>query len=97
MASQSTIPTKFFVISHTHNFDFDGSTKTSHPFQLHTPRSDILLPCDDLKHCGGVFSFKKTLKMLRSIDAELKLNSAGNQDLGLDKQYWEAQTDYEEI
>lgn len=95
MVSQSTIATKFLVISDTHNFEFDGSVATSHPLQLPTPKADVLLHCGDLTHCGGVSSFKKSLKMLGSIDAELRLIIPGNHDLELDKQYWEAQTDYE--
>ena len=93
MALQSTIATKLLVISDTHNFEFDGSAP--HPLQLPTPKVDVLLHCGDLTHCGGVSSFKKALKMLGSIDAELKLVIPGNHDLELDKQYWEAQVDYE--
>lgn len=93
MALQSTITMKFLVISGTHNFEFDSSTATSHPLQLPTPKADVLLHCGDLTHCGGVSSFKKALKMLGSIDAELKLIIPGNHDLELDKQYWEAQID----
>lgn len=95
MALQSTIATKFLVISDTHNFELDASAAISHPMQLPTPKTDVLLHCGDLTHCGGVSSFKKALKMFGSIDAELKLIIPGNHDLELDKQYWEAQTDCE--
>jgi hypothetical protein len=95
MALQSTITTKFLIISDTHNFEFDGSAATSHPLQLPTPKADVLLHCGDLTHCGGVSSFKKTLKMLGSIDAELKLLIPSNHDLELDKRYWETQTDHD--
>ncbi|KAL8819778.1 MAG: hypothetical protein Q9191_007656 [Dirinaria sp. TL-2023a] len=95
MALQSTISTKFLVISDTHNFEFDDSAETSHPLQLPVPTADVLLHCGDLTHCGGVSSFKRALKMLGSIDAELKLIIPGNHDLELDKHYWEAQTDYD--
>lgn len=93
MASQSTIATRFLIISDTHNFEFDASTTTSHPLQLPTPQTDVLLHCGDLTHCGGVPSFKKALKMLSSISAELKLIIPGNHDLELDKAYWDSQTD----
>ena len=94
MASQSTIATRFLILSDTHNFEFDEST-SSHPLHLPTPKADVLLHCGDLTHCGGVSSFKKALKMLGSIDAELKLVIPGNHDLELDKQYWEAQSEYD--
>lgn len=97
MASQSTIATKFLIISDTHNFEFDASTTTSHPLQLPTPQADVLLHCGDLTHCGGVPSFKKSLKMLSSITAELKLIIPGNHDLELDKQHWDSQTDSNSI
>lgn len=40
--------------------------------------------------CGGLSAYKKCLKMLGSIDAELKLVIAGNHDLSLDGPYWQA-------
>lgn len=92
---QSTIATKFLIISDTHNFQFDELATSACPLQLPTPKVDVLLHCGDLTHCGGVSSFKKALKMLGSIDAELKLVIPGNHDLELDKEYWNAQIDYD--
>ncbi|KAL8673673.1 MAG: hypothetical protein Q9168_001928 [Polycauliona sp. 1 TL-2023] len=90
MLSPSTISTKFIVMSDTHNFEFsdcDGTT-FSWPLQLPTPKADVLLHCGDLTQVGGLADFKKALKMLGSIDAELKLVIAGNHDLELDQLYW---------
>ncbi|MCJ1371218.1 hypothetical protein MMC20_002433 [Loxospora ochrophaea] len=95
MVFHSTIATKFLVISDTHNFEIGDATEDSQLSQLPTLKSDVLLHCGDLTQVGGVSSFKKALKMLRSIDAELKLVIPGNHDLELDKQYWEAQCDDE--
>lgn len=92
MAKGSTIATKFLVVSDTHNFEFDSAAGASLPFQLPTPEIDVLLHCGDLTHFGGVSSFRKALKMLGSIDAELKLVIPGNHDLELDKGYWNAKS-----
>ncbi|CAF9924103.1 MAG: hypothetical protein ALECFALPRED_002683 [Alectoria fallacina] len=94
MAGHSIIATRFLVISDTHNLEFGDTADTSQPLQLPTPKVDVLLHCGDLTQVGGVSSFKKALKMLASIDAELKLVIPGNHDLELDKPYWEAQCDH---
>lgn len=96
MVGHSTIGTKFLIISDTHNFEFSDNAGTSQPLQLPTPKADVLLHCGDLTQVGGVSSFKKALKMLGRIDAELKLVIPGNHDLELDKLYWEAPHDYSE-
>ncbi|CAD6588150.1 MAG: hypothetical protein ASARMPRED_003410 [Alectoria sarmentosa] len=93
MAGRSTIATKFLVISDTHNFEFREFGRGESPLQLPIPKADVLLHCGDLTEVGGVSSFKKALKMLGSISAELKIVIPGNHDLELDKPYWEAQRD----
>ena len=74
------------VISDTHNFSFDESL--SGGFELPLPEVDVLPHCGDLTQCGGISSYKKVLKMLGSIDAELKLVIAGNHDIDLDQNWW---------
>ena len=91
MAGYSTIATRFLVLSDNHDFEFTANT--SQPLQLPTPKADVLLHCGDLTQVGGVSSFKRALKMLGSIDAELKLVIPGNHDLELDKAFWAAQRD----
>ena len=89
--------TKLLVISDTHNLRLDEITdEASRLLQLPTPKADVLLHCGDLTQVGGVSSFKKALKMLGSIEAELKLVIAGNHDLELDRKYWELQCSDEE-
>ena len=89
--------TKFLIISDTHNLRLDETADAdSKPLQLPTPKVDVLLHCGDLTQVGGVSSFKKALKMLGSMDAELKLVIAGNHDLELDSKYWELQCSDEE-
>ncbi|MCJ1418014.1 hypothetical protein MMC32_004359 [Xylographa parallela] len=90
MGSRPTIATTFLVISDTHNFEFRNNPGDPRPLRLPAPKADVLLHCGDLTEVGGVSSYEKALKMLGSIDAELKLVIPGNHDLDLDKQYWEA-------
>lgn len=85
--------TKFMVISDTHNFQFGDNIEELHPLRLPTPKVDVLLHCGDLIQVGGVSSFKKALRMLGSIDAELKLVIPGNHDLELDKAFWDVERD----
>ncbi|MCJ1436329.1 hypothetical protein MMC27_005707 [Xylographa pallens] len=85
-----TIATTFLVISDTHNFEFGNTPGSPQPLRLPAPKVDVLLHCGDLTEVGGVSSYEKAMKMLGSIDAELKLVIPGNHDLDLDKQYWEA-------
>ena len=89
--------TKFLIISDTHNLRLDETAhEVSRPLQLPTPKADVLLHCGDLTQVGGVSSFRKALKMLGSMEAELKLVIAGNHDLELDRRYWELQCSDEE-
>ena len=97
MTGQLSIPTNFLVLSDTHNFQFDNNSGESIHFKLPTPKIDVVLHCGDLTQFGGVSSFKKALKMLEDIGAELKLVIAGNHDLELDRTFWEAQCDDEGI
>ena len=93
MAGPSMIPTTFLILSDTHDFNFADNSESSRPLQLPTPSVDVLLHGGDLTQVGGVSSFKRALKMLGSMDAEIKLVIAGNHDLELDQQYWEVQRD----
>ena len=91
--SLSTIPTRFQIISDTHDLDFTGNNSASQSFQLPTPKVDVLLHCGDLTDSGGLPNFVRALNMLKNIDAELKLVIAGNHDLELDGAYWQAQSE----
>lgn len=93
MAGNSSIATKFLILSDTHDFDFTAGT--SHPLQLPTPKADVILHCGDLTQVGGVASFERAVKMLGNIDAELKLIIPGNHDLELDKTFWAARRNEE--
>ncbi|THX39863.1 Metallo-dependent phosphatase [Aureobasidium pullulans] len=89
----SPTSTSFLVISDTHGVDIHENT--AHPFQLPLPKVDVLLHCGDLTQVGGHGSFRRALKMLGEVDAELKLVIAGNHDLELDGEYWRTHLDEE--
>lgn len=84
--SSATASTQFLVISDTHNFESENDTASALPFHLHVPKVDILLTAV-ASYCGGSSSYKKGIKTLDAVDAELKLVVAGNHDLNLDKRY----------
>ncbi|KAL8911740.1 MAG: hypothetical protein Q9171_003132 [Xanthocarpia ochracea] len=74
-------------MSDTHNLEFNNNNSPQ-PLTQPTPRADVLLHCGDLTQVGGVSNFKNAIKMLGSIDAELKLVIAGNHDMELDASHW---------
>ncbi|KAI4221470.1 MAG: hypothetical protein L6R40_008630, partial [Gallowayella cf. fulva] len=89
-----TISTRFIVMSDTHNFEFNETSLQ--PLRQPTPRADVLLHCGDLTQVGRISDFKKAIKMLGSIDAELKLVIAGNHDMELDASSWASIDDPED-
>jgi predicted phosphodiesterase len=84
----TNITTRFLIISDIHNLEFDDSNDSCHS-RWPVPRTDIVLHCGGLTQVGGLFMYKKALKMLGSIDAELKFVIAGNHDISLDGKYWQ--------
>lgn len=91
--NSAMVSTRFLIISDTHNFEFEDDTANPLPFRLPVPKVDVLLHCGDLTRCGGSSSYKKAVKMMGAVDAELKLVIAGNHDLDLDKPYWNSHLD----
>ncbi|KAI4262717.1 MAG: hypothetical protein L6R35_007373 [Caloplaca aegaea] len=87
------VPTRFLLLSDTHNFDVEDPALKDHPLNHPLPTTDVVLHCGDLTHCGGASSYRKAIKLLASIDAELKLVIAGNHDLDLDKAFWDTHLD----
>lgn len=76
------------VISDTHNYEFGKKSHTGVPFQHPLPKCDVLLHCGDLTMNGELEKLEGVIKMLGSIDAELKLVIAGNHDRTLDGPHW---------
>jgi predicted phosphohydrolase len=72
----NTIPTRVMVISDTHEHSFDGTNM---------PQADVLIHTGDLTNFGELESIRESVKMMGTIEAELKLVIAGNHDISLDK------------
>lgn len=90
--SQDTIPTRFLLLSDTHNRTpaSPSSPSPSSPFRLPLPSSDVLLHAGDLTMSGGASNYREIIKWLATSDAELKLVIAGNHDIDLDADYYRA-------
>ena len=85
--------TRFLIMSDTHNRPPFPATDTCHPYRHPLPAADVLLHCGDLTMRGGLSEYQSTLRMLSSINAELKLVIAGNHDRSLDEEYWKYERD----
>jgi len=72
----NTIPTRVMVVSDTHEHSFDGTTM---------PQVDVLIHTGDLTNFGELNLLRESVKMMGTIEAELKLVIAGNHDISLDK------------
>jgi Icc-related predicted phosphoesterase len=71
---------RFLVISDTHSI---------WPYTLGCPAPpcDVLIHCGDLTQVGGLSAYKKAMRDIQTVDAELKLIIAGNHNLDLDDQW----------
>jgi predicted phosphodiesterase len=90
----STVKTRILIISDTHNATLYPSVSENEPFREPLPKADVLLHCGDLTMVGQMWEYERTLEMLRSIDAELKLVIAGNHDISLDEKYYARKGQY---
>ena len=77
------IRTRLLILSDTHGEDFSSGNR---PHQ----RSDVALHCGDLTDGSKLEEFQSSIKMLKSIDAPLKLVIAGNHDFTMDIAAFEA-------
>lgn len=83
-ALNTSITTRFLIISDTHSASpAQNATQNDIAFRPPLPRADVLLHCGDLTMLGHLHEYEKTLDMLESIDADLKLVIAGNHDISL--------------
>lgn len=94
-APSSHIKTRFLIISDTHSSSptqNDGNDRNF--FCSPLPKADVLLHCGDMTMVGHLHEYEKTLNMLESIDADLKLVIAGNHDISLDAEYYARKGQY---
>ncbi|KAJ4985377.1 ser thr protein phosphatase family protein [Stagonosporopsis vannaccii] len=86
---RNTIKTRFLILSDTHAA---LPTQDSHdaytPFRTPLPCADVLLHCGDLTMLGHLSEYNRTLALLESIDAPLKLVIPGNHDISLDAPFY---------
>ncbi|KAF7872879.1 uncharacterized protein EAF02_008950 [Botrytis sinoallii] len=73
----SKISARVMIISDTHEHSLNGASM---------PEVDILLHTGDLTNFGELEALKESVKMMGTIEAELKLVIAGNHDISLDAQ-----------
>lgn len=87
-ASQpTTVKTRVLIISDTHNATLRPSNETGFGFREPMHEADILIHCGDLTVTGKLHEYEKTISMLVSIKAELKIVIAGNHDTSLDPDF----------
>ncbi|EXJ81706.1 hypothetical protein A1O1_07771 [Capronia coronata CBS 617.96] len=59
------------------------------PFSHPLPRADVLLHCGDLTMNGSIEQHARALRLIKSVDADLKIVIPGNHDITLDRPYYE--------
>jgi predicted phosphodiesterase len=80
---------KFLIMSDTHEFDLtENIAESSFRTGISDHEIDVVLHCGDLTHNGSAESLHKAIKMLSSINAELKLVIAGNHEVSLDRDFY---------
>ncbi|RYP08548.1 hypothetical protein DL764_001839 [Monosporascus ibericus] len=70
---------RIIILSDTHGDDLKD---------VSLPRADVVLHCGDLTNDSRSADLERTLAMLRTIDAPLKLAIPGNHDFSLGPGYW---------
>ncbi|KAI0142630.1 Metallo-dependent phosphatase-like protein [Xylariaceae sp. FL1272] len=70
--------TRFLILSDTHDDAFPSNTS----------KADVVLHCGDLTLIGGLSNYRRAIKEISRIEAELKLIIAGNHDVSLDPAWW---------
>lgn len=98
MSAPVTVKTRVFILSDTHdglrgNSQFTPNRAYRPPF----PKADVVLHSGDLTMTGQDSEYRDSLRMLRSLDAELKLVIAGNHDLSLHDSYYLTSPDAKKI
>lgn len=71
------IRTRFLIISDTHGMEFSPRDK---PLK----RADVAIHCGDLTEGSQLDEFRTAIRLLKDIDAPLKLAIAGNHDFAMD-------------
>lgn len=82
MASQDRLKTKFLIVSDTHSQEFPADLKPLEPV-------DVAIHCGDLTNGSKLEEFRTTLRLIKDLNAPLKLVIAGNHDFTMDTPIFE--------
>ncbi|KAI5305252.1 hypothetical protein KEM56_004905, partial [Ascosphaera pollenicola] len=87
-ATTDEVKTKFLIISDTHGqipiSQLSDEPDNGSPFREPLPQADVLLHAGDLSFGGYEHEHVRTVQMLKSAQAELKIVIPGNHDITLD-------------
>ena len=72
-----SIKTRVLIVSDTHGLNFSAANR---PLQS----ADVAIHCGDLSDGSKLQEFRKTIQLLKDLDAPLKLAIAGNHDFTMD-------------
>jgi Icc-related predicted phosphoesterase len=86
---ESTVKTRFCLISDTHATLPFPAGDTSHAYRYPLPAADVLLHAGDLTTVGRLAEHEKMVNLLKNADAPLKIVIAGNHDITLDPECYE--------
>ena len=73
-----SIKTRFLIVSDTHGLEFPPGASPTEPV-------DVAIHCGDLTNKSSLQEFHAALRLLKNINAPLKLLIAGNHDVSLDE------------
>ncbi|KAF1808876.1 hypothetical protein P152DRAFT_404513 [Eremomyces bilateralis CBS 781.70] len=79
--------TSLLVISDTHGETLKPKD-SEYAFRKSPPPVDVVLHCGDLTMSGLENQHRRTIELMKSLKADLKLVIAGNHDASLDPDYW---------
>ena len=89
--NQTTVKTRFCVISDTHTTTPFSPENRKYAFRRPLPKADVLLHAGDLTGMGMAWEMQETISMLKEADAELKIVIAGNHDITLHREFYKDQ------
>lgn len=82
----STRKTRVLIISDTHSVYSSDDASTS-PWWTPLPPADIAIHCGDLTMTGKLEEHQRTIDLLKSLPAKVKIVIPGNHDLTLDRDF----------
>ncbi|KAI4142200.1 MAG: hypothetical protein L6R39_005043 [Caloplaca ligustica] len=81
-SASNLVRTRFFIISDTHGKEFPADEEP-------VARADVAIHCGDLTEGSFLEEYRASLRLLKDVDAPLKLVIAGNHDFTMDPSVYE--------